>query len=263
MVLAVSDIRNYVVIRFSVRHADWAERAYGDESNRAAWFAMRSKLFLKWTAPSLQSQSVAPRRVFVAMDPSDRELWSRHLALPPPFTPLYLERGIDREAFRLVREDGVGPAVVSRIDSDDAVAPDYLERINESVAGAWTGERPAAYVVACNGYVTDLTSIETIYWNVSPFLSVFMEDVTEAKLVTLNHTTVLDHSPILNTTALWMQIVHGSNLVNKMRPPRRQPPDGPNVQVPGWPLPVSIAWPVGFLHLHDPRTAAVTAKSEG
>jgi hypothetical protein len=255
MVLAVSDIRNYVVIRFSVRHGDWAQRAYGDESNRAAWFEMRSKLFLKWTAASLQSQTIAPRRVFVVMDPSDTQLWARHLALPPPFTPVYLTGGIDRETFRLIREDGDGPAVTSRIDSDDAVAPDYLERINESVGESWTGNRPETYVVACNGYVTDLASIETIYWNASPFLSIFTPEVTEAKLLTLNHLTVLDHAPILNTTALWMQIVHGTNLANKLRAPRLRPPDGPRVQLPGSPLPAPLAWPLGFLHLHDPRTA--------
>lgn len=84
---------------------------------------------------------------------------------------------------------------------------------------------------------------------------IFTPEVTEAKLLTLNHLTVLDHAPILNTTALWMQIVHGTNLANKLRAPRLRPPDGPRVQLPGSPLPAPLAWPLGFLHLHDPRTA--------
>src|SRR5687768_2477702 len=78
-------INLYVVIRFSLRYPAWMRSAYGQESERADWFAMRARLFKACVVASMERQTVAPRRVFVLMDVADTDFWRQHLDLPAPY----------------------------------------------------------------------------------------------------------------------------------------------------------------------------------
>lgn len=252
---------NYVAIRFSLRwNNDWAAKAYGDEASRERWFSMRADLFKTWVVPSIAAQTVQVRRVFVLMDTDDWNLWARYLDLSDPFCPVFVRGGEarQRETARLIREDGVRDVVLSRLDSDDAIAPNFLEEINRSAEQATSdapGPRPL-YVVAANGFTTDLTRIQAVHYNCSPFISLYVEEYADQDIYDVEHTRILDRSPVINTTALWMQIVHGTNLLNKLHNEPRFTKDGDErVMIRGPIVSARVGWPVGFLALHDPRDA--------
>lgn len=242
------DFSNYVLVRFSLRlNPEWSLKAYGDESGREAWFSMRAQLFKDHLASSLLQQSCPVYRVLVFLDESDRELWDRYLALPIPFMPVFCHgnelNAKTREILSSGRQENI---ILSRIDSDDAVSYNYLRCVNESVNEAVGAGDSRRYVVASNGFIADARNIQTIHFSCSPFISLFVARYSGEVIYDFNHMKVLDRDPIINKTALWMQIIHGTNVDNRFRRKSVFEPDDPRVMTPGPLLPVESAWPSTF-----------------
>lgn len=256
-------LNNYIAIRFSLRWStEWAMKAYGDETNRESWFAMRSTLFKQWVVPAIAAQTVPVKRVIVFMDSDDQRLWRRYLRLSAPFSPVFVRGGEarQREMGRLIREDRARDVVLSRLDSDDAIAPNFLEEINKTVVQARAHRAGPLYVVAANGFTTDLSGIQFVHYNCSPFISVYVSHYAHEDIYDIEHTQILKRSPLINSSAIWLQVVHGTNLLNKLHnEPRYTNRDDARLMVRGPIVPASTAWPIGFLPLYDPRGKSALA----
>jgi hypothetical protein len=241
-------VRHHVVVRFSLRlNADWARKAYGDDAGREEWFAMRARLFRATAVASLEAQTVAPRQVLVLLDVGDRDLWDRHLDLAPPFVGVFVEPDeAQAEVARRVLADGSRHVLLSRLDSDDAVEERYLERLGATAREARRLGRRTAWVVACEGFVTDLARVQGLYYNCSPFLALYAGRYRGENVYALEHETVLERDPLLNRTARWMQVVHGSNVANRLRRESRFAPGDARVMDLGPTSPVEKGWPRGF-----------------
>jgi hypothetical protein len=245
-------MHHYISIRFSIRGISDTAR-FADEAERTAWFAARAKILTRCTIPSLLRQTVQPRGVFLLMDLSDQQYWDEFLDLPDPFIPLFIRHSeINSVPAEHIRERGESNVILTRLDSDDALADTYLEEISKTAAASLTDERTSAYIVACNGYRTDFRFIQSVYYTCTPFQSVFAHEYAGQGVYQFNHMNVHQHNPLLNQTALWLQVVHGWNLSNQLRGQRcRHDPDREIHN--GSSLPVEHAWPLAFLPVWDPR----------
>ena len=193
-------LTNYVLIRFSLRlKPEWAAKAYGDESNRDAWFGMRAKIFKEYLYQSLSEQTTPPYKVIVFMDEGDADLWAKHLNLPPPFSPHYCSGNNLNENTRQILLSGPQDNIVlSRIDSDDAISRDYLESINASAMEAVKNGNNKKHIVAANGFITNLNEIQAIYYNCSPFISLYVRSYDGEVIYDIAHETILSRNPLIN-----------------------------------------------------------------
>lgn len=240
-------INLYVVIRFSLRYPAWMQSAYGQETERADWFAMRARLFKACVEASMQQQTVAPRRVFVLMDVADVSFWHQHLNLPKPYVPVFVsaEEAFD-EVARRIAADRTKNVVISRLDSDDAIDRRYVEKITDSARDFWRLGTPKAYMVACDGYFTDLKQIQQVYYNCSPFISLYVRRYDGENIYDGDHTRILDRQPRIVATARWVQIIHGSNVDNRLYKKSKFEPDDHRRMDIGRLKPIESAWPPGF-----------------
>lgn len=240
-------INLYTVIRFSLRYESYMRVAFGEEAQRAAWFAMRARLFKSSIVESIQRQTVAPRRVFVLMDVGDQDLWHEHLDLPAPFVPLFVPatNAFD-EVARRISADRTKNVVLARLDSDDAISVRYFEKIVGHARNLWRQGISKGYMVVPNGYFTDLQKIQKIYYNCSPFISLYLGRYNGENIFDGDHTRILERHPRMVEDASWMQIIHGSNVDNRIYKESKFAPDDERRMELGALKAVTSGWPTGF-----------------
>lgn len=209
-------MRNYIVIRFSLKF-DYPSfkkiNDYLDGLERSTWFAWRAELMKKTLVPAILNQRSPVHKVFLFMDKNDKDLYEKFLNLGGVFEPVFCKGSeLNQTLARLLSAEGSGPMVVSRIDSDDSISVEYTYLINKD----FEFSNKISYLVAAKGYISDLLEIQDIYYNCSPFISIYFPEY-EPKTLFFKHLEVLDKKPIVNITAEWMQILHGTNVSNKFR----------------------------------------------
>ena len=216
----MSKINHVVAIRFSVKVAKgWHTKAYGDEAQREAWFAMRSRLFLATLHSSLVMQTTKPDYVFLMMDEGDRDFYNRYLNLKEDFyRPLFshAEQG-HQEMKEALKTYDLKNIAISRVDSDDLIHCQYLEAVQKTIRTAVAHGVPFEYVVAARGYRTDGRRIKSAFFNYSPFITSFSPSYFERSPYGFRHGDVLKHATLVCGQAHWMQFIHGTNLANEMK----------------------------------------------
>lgn len=209
-------MRVFVWVRFSVRINAWAEKIDLQEEERADWFRYRADIFNRGLAQCLLRQSLAPQKVFLLLDDGDRALFENLIGDHGGLVePLYVKA----EAVPSALAERIGPSaddtLVFRIDSDDLVADDYLACMAATVRKAAPSK--LTYCVAANGFVTDLRSIQPVRVENPPFLAAFIPAGTRPAGFAHNHSRVAERAPVLlDETARWVQLIHDSNVTNRM-----------------------------------------------
>jgi hypothetical protein len=249
-----------LVTRFSIRRQGWTDKISGhSEERRARWFAWRSALFKRTLYRSLLGQSHQDFRLFVLMDEGDEPLWEQHLAIADPrLTPIFeadprLNLAGTREQLHRLASPGL---LISRVDSDDLLAADYLLRINASAELLEKNGVGRGLILSPLGYVTDGAYVQRLYYPSAPFISLYCRAYNRENIYGFDHTKVLQIGVpcLLNPAAAWMQFLHGTNLVNRFRLERVVQPDrfqacvaeSPRLMVALAPEPAASAWPPGF-----------------
>ena len=209
-----------MAVRFSIKNkVGWHTRAYGDESAREAWFAMRARLFLSTLHASLLSQTCLPHKVFLMMDEADRAFYDRYLDLKESFYhPLFnVADAGHAEMAHVLSQGHLNNLAISRIDSDDLIHGGYLAAINQTIRDGLVLGKKFDYVVAARGYRTDGQRIKSAFFNYSPFITVFADDFQGQTPYGFRHGDVLKHATLVCGQAHWMQFIHGTNLANEMK----------------------------------------------
>lgn len=212
-------LAHVVLTRFAVRLTEDAA-APSDE-----WIARRRRLFEAYCLPSMQAQTRQDFRWVLFVDPgisetSRAELASYRSVLPgivvadlSPDDPLGYERAV-----RALLPDEATAVVTTRIDNDDAVSVDHIARIREAVAGVAADERRA--FVFTSGYEL---SAGRLYWRPfprSPFASLVEPTLgTLSTVMGAGHEALDAVAPVteLAGDAAWLQVVHGDNILNRVR----------------------------------------------
>ena len=216
----IDDIINIVIIRFSVRHRRLLT-FFKNEESRDNWFIFRSKLFNSYLHKCLHHQTKKPNKVYVLVDNDDRNLVEKYLNIDN-ITVIYCN--IDMHYYEnqilvdLCKNKLVKNLVVSRIDSDDLINKDFFYTINQQLL-----LHPAPRLVACKGYRSDLTNIQSLFFTNSPFISkcsnfgnFSVKDLRSFSPFDINHGCIdsLEHTQ--NHNAEWIQLIHHTNLDNQL-----------------------------------------------
>ena len=240
-------IQNLVVIRFSLRLGNWAARAYGDERNRESWFAFRAAIFNKVTLASLQCQTVMPKAIYLLMDGTDVDFYHRYIDdAGGLIVPIFSQQGDHgKQLSKALQQGDASNIALSRIDFDDMICNHYFEAINAAIGQAMAEGTAFEFVIATSGYRTDFVNLQDCFLANSPFLTLYTPKYRGQNIFAIKHETVLNEKHIACPAARWMQVVHGSNIVNDFFVMSRV-------------ADIETAWPEDFLRLNLAEIAALT-----
>jgi hypothetical protein len=134
------------------------------------------------------------------------------------FEPVYLDRPFTSALMSELIKSRVGTAsvITTRVDNDDAVPVDFIERIHASVT-----TQPLHFINFVTG--AQLADFKVYFrpYTKNPFISL-VEPVTGSELKTVfvdEHFQLDRHGPIRNVRTrvpMWMQVVHGGNVGNEI-----------------------------------------------
>ena len=191
----------------------------------AEWVERRFTLFERYCLPSMQSQTLRDFEWLLFFDAGLPDSCAQRLSAYrdacPDIVPVRLAgswSGAEAaEAVRGRMPEGATLVVTSRLDSDDAVACDYVARLREAAA---TIEGGALFFDWGFNLVSGALYAQPLLRG--PFASVIWRPATGAPFA-----TVADHehgrldevmpSVHLGLPHAWVQVVHGDNIANRMR----------------------------------------------
>ncbi|WP_374278776.1 hypothetical protein [Azonexus sp.] len=218
LVVMQADIVNVVVIRFSLRVKEWQSRLFFDEKSRESWFRYRAELYRSTLGRSLSHQTLKPFRTYLLMDEGDRSLHEKYLG-GLDFTPIFS----DRNHFQIVADDlkrlgVVDNVAVTRVDSDDIVERLYFEKINSKIRELKDVGKKSALIATCCGYRTNFLEIQSAFHCAPPFITLFRESYKGENVYSHDHREISEMEHVIDTSAEWMQVIHGTNVSNKLKP---------------------------------------------
>ena len=215
----IDDIINIVIIRFSVRHP--LLTFFKNEESRNNWFIFRSKLFNSYLHKCLHQQTKKPNKVYFLVDNGDKNLVEKYVNIDN-ITVIYCNKNMQYYENQLLvdlyKSKLTKNLVVSRIDSDDLINKDFFYNINQQLLS-----HPTPRLVACNGYRSDLTNIQSLFYPNSPFMSKcsnfendLVKDLRRFSPFDMNHSFVDSVEHTQNYNAEWIQLVHHTNICNQL-----------------------------------------------
>lgn len=216
-----------LLTRFSVRSTRFMEAAgIASERERERWFEQRARLFKAVTWPSLRAQRLRPDRWVLLFSAGDEALVERCLGtLDDWMQPLYLQPGLtvlgQIEAAVLDALAGRRSLLLSRMDNDDALAPDFFERIGGAAAEVEPGA-DELMLLARRGCRWDGAQIQQVDYPNNPFITLRARDwpARRTNPLQMNHVEVLRHPHRFVDTAdgpSWLQVLHGGNASNAFK----------------------------------------------
>lgn len=200
--------------------------------NKPDWLASRFDLFEQFCLPSVGAQTSRAFTWIVYFDkdtPEEFKARVRDLQKQVPFeayyTGLFPASGWPRSLHEVL---GPLPPVVltSRLDNDDALANDYMERTFQAAQGR--NPDPRTGIVITNGFIRSTSRAYSISHSCNAFTSWLERTENPETLMTamgIAHMDAEASGPLLQVPGEggWLQVVHGGNVSNKVRGQRIAP----------------------------------------
>ncbi|KQR02921.1 hypothetical protein ASF72_06935 [Arthrobacter sp. Leaf141] len=213
----MTDFNHYVITRFNTRIN---ERASDD------WLRHRLGYFEKVCHASVKSQTVQDFEWLVYFD-AERDQWFEdevNRLAAGVFTPVWVEGKFSPAdaAAEVTRRASRSWIITTRVDNDDALARDFLERVQGSFAAT------TEFINFTAGL--QLTDDGRVFHRSDPsnaFISL-IEPLTDKPLMGVYvawHDRVSTYAPVRQVTThpMWVQMVHGKNIANSLRGIRADP----------------------------------------
>lgn len=191
--------------------------------NQCGWLARRFELFERHCLPSVASQTHRNFDWIVYFDIDTPKEYRERIEscrsvfpFTPYFTPLFQLEGWSRAISESLK--GRNPwLLTTRLDNDDAIASDFVERLRNSAMAA--GQRTTAFNFT-NGFVVADGRVYALTHRSNAFVSLLEpRDGSERTVMSIQHLDVERHYPIVQVDGpgAWVQMVHGGNVSNKIR----------------------------------------------
>ena len=205
------------------------------------WLTARQKLFEKITLPSVMAQTNKDFEWIIVSDVMTpnafKEVlesypatvfyydWNNHDWESPEFNGKseIMQRSIDLEYIakplrEFIGEQDTDYVITSRLDNDDGISIDHIDKIQRFAAAYWDGGRFWLNLVRglkyCDGHVYPVNSAASPFISfVEPpngLLTTYQVCHTEAKTSKYTTHQVREGEPT------WLQVIHGDNLLNKL-----------------------------------------------
>ena len=235
-------LQNVVVVRFSLKVAEWRRRAFVNDRNRQPWFAYRVALFQQTLFASLCAQTKPVAAVYLLMDDNDDWLYQKYFLEAQPHAPLLQSNaqgpGSTPEirpifssqaphllvALDLLRRGPCENVTLSRIDSDDIVASQFFDALSQDIASALQKGEVFDYVMAAQGYKSNLKQMQRCLYGRSPFLTRYWQKFpapdewrspeNPPTVYDVSHVRIREYRLLESLNAQWMQLLHGTNVAN-------------------------------------------------
>lgn len=183
------------------------------------WLRERVTLFERYCLPSVRRQDNSNFRWIIYFDPQSplwlRE-WIESLAPQGAFTPIFRESISRAELVSDLRDvSGAGSSllITTNLDNDDALAVDFISRIQRSIHSP---DRQAIYLA--DGLILQEPNVYLQHDENNAFCSV-AELWDEPVTAWVDwHNRLHLHMPvnILNGAPAWVQVIHGANVSNRV-----------------------------------------------
>jgi hypothetical protein len=211
-----------------------------DLRNRPGWLTRRFELFERYCLPSVAAQTLKNFRWVIYFDEHTPEAFRARIEAAravAPFTPYYTglfpAEGWPRSLHELTPEAERTPwLLTSRLDNDDGLARDHMERLHAALAGVAAPERMALNFT--EGFVLGRRRLYAHRHASNAFaswLEPFAPDALTA--MGIRHMHFSDHGPVrqIGGPGAWLQVVHEENVSNRIRG-RRVSPDAARERFP-------------------------------
>lgn len=218
----MSDIAHVVLTRFNLA-TPGREQGF---RNAPGWLEGRFDLFERYCLPTMAAQTNRNFIWLVLFDEATPE-WARDRIVRCqqvcPFTALFLGMFDGAGWGRMVR-DAIGDpvpgrlVVTSNLDNDDGLAVDYIARVQACAARAWQGKTMA--INLSHGLVLANRRLYLHYHRSCAFTNMVEADTPEIRTTkTIRHMDLPALLPLVQIGGSpgWLQVVHGSNVSNKVR----------------------------------------------
>jgi hypothetical protein len=238
-----------IVIRYNRnaslnRHASWYE---GRSVNLdPEWLDERKRLFLAYCWPSLARQSDPDFRVLLLMDPETDPEYVRAVRVDDRIIPFFAGETAKDAVRSLLSQQFTGRTGeyshlwTTRLDSDDALAPDYLKTVEQAAANIAIGADGAYFVFPQGQQYIEKTGTYRDYIYPRNAFGTLIEPFEPSTIRTVYKK---DHDKIAQepyahslggSRAQWCMVIHGRNVLNTPRGNPRSEPDfriGPNADL--------------------------------
>jgi hypothetical protein len=209
--------------------------------NRPDWLAERFELFEKYCLPSVAAQQAAegqePKFTWIVyFDTDTPQIFKdriRALQRKVPFEAYYTGL-FPASGWRISLEKTLGPLpsmiLTSRLDNDDALAVDYMARTRAAAADPVTGSQawPRLGIVLSNGFIRSGSRVFALEHRSNAFISWLERTENPTEFFTAMGIRHMDAQRFgllkqVEGSGGWLQVVHGTNVSNKVRGRRVQP----------------------------------------
>jgi len=195
---------------------------------RPGWLSERFGLFERYCLPSIAAQTVQTFTWIIYFDeetPAEfRERIEACRRVHPfvaYFSPLFPSEGWPRSVREVLAPGGTAPApwlLSTRLDNDDGLAVDHVQRLQAAVAAKARPERCSLNLtdglVLHDGRVYDHTHLSNAF---ASWLEPWDDAMCTAQ--SIEHMKMDQYGPIQQVPGppAWLQVVHGGNVSNKIR----------------------------------------------
>jgi hypothetical protein len=213
-----TQVTHLLLTRFNTA-SDFAPSRLGLQTE---WLTARLKLFEQYCLPSVAGQKGADFHWLVFFDAAS-PAWLREkiATYGPVITPIYVDgEATDQAIADLVRSTGLVRTpylLTTRLDNDDALAESHMARVE----GAFNYQEKE-FIEFPFGLQSYRGHLYHVYWPSNPFLSLIEKVQSGNRFTTVlcvPHNRVRSAGPVKTIwgSAQWLQVLHGSNLLNALR----------------------------------------------
>ncbi len=205
---------HFVLTRFNVR-MEMYPHATSD-----TWLQDRLALFRKYCLPCVEEQTSKRFRWVLFFD-AGSPAWFREEIRKlenERFIPVWVEEFFDADVVRSALRPltTASHVITTRLDNDDAIAYDFIERVQEEYRS-----QQLVYVNLVDGTQFANRKVYLRPYTRNPFISL-IEEVTEEPLRTVfvtRHFAVESVAAVINVKTshpMWLQVIHDDNTLNEL-----------------------------------------------
>ncbi len=184
------------------------------------WLHSRVGLFEKYCLPSMRSQTASDATWIIYFDPGSPAWlkdWIDGYAGDTAFTPVFRAEVSTSDLLRDITFAVGTPRpglITTNLDNDDAIARDFLERIEGAAA---PGTRSAIYVT--HGLIASSSGVYKRRDRLNAFCSVAEPWSTPVTCWSAWHNRLSLQMPVTSVSGApgWLQVIHGDNVSNRVR----------------------------------------------
>lgn len=216
--MAQEDFTHFILTRFNTA-VDFAPSRKGLDQE---WLESRLLLFERYCLPSVAAQRTGTFRWLVFCDAESPEWFKERMSsYGELLSPLYIQGPATDQVIALSVagcKDNQKPYLIStRLDNDDALGIDHIRLVQQQFK-----RQNREFIVFPFGLQLYRGHLYNAYWDSNPFLSLIEKvgrDGSFTTVMCVEHNRVRTAGTVrmVMSRPQWLQVIHGSNLLNTLR----------------------------------------------